>query len=259
MSRQARRTFPTEVSNVTPTTMLGLFLASWIAQQPATQTPAPAPVQEKPISANLKVRIATSSYLSDGRVITASASDWTLAINKTVTAYATSGKTLCESRAATVDQPSDVAAGWHVEITPLREAPGELVVQVTWRSIPPSLKPQTVTGTFPLRRLAASGPGTTLTLHPGDRIVVDYTGVRGQLGFWVFGDALKSGKTAGLYLQRYQIAANTVASADATSNGCNAVGISLEIGLEPAKTEGVVQAELWLVRANPDGTERSER
>src|SRR5262245_38896278 len=136
-SRPARRTSPREVSNVTPTTMLGLFLASWIAQQPPAastpQTPAQAPAQEKPISANLKVRIATASYLTDGRVITASASDWPLAINKTITAYATSGKTLCESRAATVDQPSDVAAGWRVEITPLREAPGELVVQVTWR------------------------------------------------------------------------------------------------------------------------------
>jgi hypothetical protein len=35
--------------------------------------------------------------------------------------------------------------------------------------------------------------------------------------------------------------------------------MSLEIGLEPAKTEAVVEAELWLVRPNGDGTERSER
>jgi hypothetical protein len=35
--------------------------------------------------------------------------------------------------------------------------------------------------------------------------------------------------------------------------------MSLEIGLEPAKTNAVVQAELWLVRANRDGTEKSER
>jgi hypothetical protein len=35
--------------------------------------------------------------------------------------------------------------------------------------------------------------------------------------------------------------------------------MSLEVGLEPAKTDALVEAELWLVRPNRDGTERSDR
>jgi hypothetical protein len=35
--------------------------------------------------------------------------------------------------------------------------------------------------------------------------------------------------------------------------------MSLEVGLESAKTDVVVEAELWLVRPNRDGTERSDR
>jgi hypothetical protein len=70
--------------------------------------------------------------------------------------------------------------------------------------------------------------------------------------FWVFRDP-KDAKANGFALQKYRFEATQ------TATGCNAVGMSLEIGLEPAKTEAVVQAELWLVRPNGDGTERSER
>ena len=150
--------------------LLSLFMASVLAQQPAPKAQAPAApaVQETPVSANVKLRIGTSTYFPDGRVLTTSANDWPLAINKKIVAF-TGGKSMCEPRAAGLDRPELPASGWQIEFTPIREAAGELEVLVSWRSL--GLAKQ---ATFDRIRV---GNGTTLKLHAGDRIVLDHTDV----------------------------------------------------------------------------------
>lgn len=215
--------------------ILSLLAAGWLAQQPAQ-------VQGKPISANLKVRIATSTYMPDGRVLTASASDWPLRLNEAVTAYAASGKTMCEPKAASLQQPEVPVPGWRVEITPIRESAGELEIRVQWRLLGLARKRE-------FGRLTA-GPTTTLTLHAGDRVVLDYLSGSIEPEFFVF-----SSKEGAGYYTRGRLTDREAAKA----TGCPAVGMSLEVGLEPAKTDAVVEAELWLVRGNRDGTERVDR
>lgn len=225
-----------------PSLIVSLFAAGWLAQQPAQ-------VQGKPISANLKVRIATSTYMPDGRVLTTSASDWPLKLNEAVVAYASSGKSLCEPKPASSQQPEFPALGWRLEITPIRESAGELEVRVQWRSLGFGLA-----GLY-FARANASGvktdSSTTLTLHAGDRIVLDYvtgTGTQGR-----FRTNAKLGD------QAFRVRKEAIGAAAESAPACKAVGMSLEVGLEPAKTDAVVEAELWLVRGNRDGTERVDR
>ena len=237
--------------------IVSLIAAGWLAQQPAPQAPVTPPpssgVQGKPVSANLKVRISTSTYLPDGRVLTASASDWPLRLNEAVVAYAGGGKTVCEPTAPTLQQPEPPAQGWRVEITPVREGAGELEVRVLWRQHSSLIRLAGKDGKARFVR-GSVGPSSfgstaTLTLHAGDRVVLDYqTG--SQATPFVNGYRLRT--TLGDML-------STTANQPSQSGGCNAVGMSLEVGLEPAKTEALVEAELWLVRPNKDGTERSDR
>lgn len=215
------------------TMLVSLLAAGWLAQS------APQP-QGTPVSGNLKVRIATSTYMPDGRVLSASASDWPLRLNEPMVAYASSGRTLCEPKAASTQQPESPAAGWRLELTPIRETAGALEVRVQWRPLGLARKE-------PLGRLA-SNPGTTLTLHAGDRIVLDYINSADRFGWFAF---QREGQLG------YFVANKNRQAADAPA--CSAVGMALEIGLESAKVVPVVEAELWLVRANRDGTERADR
>jgi hypothetical protein len=95
------------------------------------------------------------------------------------------------------------------------------------------------------------GPATTLTLHAGDKVVLDYLPGAPESSFYrgymLSGTESKSGAF------RY------FSAVPGQSGGCQAVGMTLEVGLEPAKTDALVEAELWLVRPNRDGTERSDR
>jgi hypothetical protein len=226
--------------------IVSVVAAGWLAQQ-APAAPA-APPQVKPVSANLKVRIATSTYMPDGRVLTASASDWPLKLNEPVVVYAASGSTMCEPKPATLQEPQGPAIGWRVEITPIREGANELEVLANVRPLGFGVKATK----RPLTRLQA-GPGATLTLHAGDRIVLDYLNGSHAPGLFVFGNESRLGYGQFRLTER---ALNTVATSRAS---CAAVGMSLEVGLEPAKTDALVEAELWLVRPNRDGTERSDR
>lgn len=227
------------------TILVSVLAAGWLAQS------APQ-AQGTPVSGNLKVRIATSTYMTDGRVLTASASDWPLRLNEPMVAFASSGKTLCEPKAASTQQPELPAYGWRLQITPIRESAGALEVRVEWRQL--GIARKETLG----RRLA--NPGTALTLHAGDRIVLDYVTATSAFGLFAFA---REGEP------RYFISARTrqnVAGAAASGTpaatpapACSAVGMALEIGLESAKIVPVVEAELWLVRPNRDGTERSDR
>jgi hypothetical protein len=238
--------------------LFSLFMAGMLAQQPAQNVPPrDTPAQpEQAVSANLKLRIGTSTYLPDGRVLTTSASDWPLAINKPVTAYAAVGKNMCEPKAATLEQPATMPVpGWQVEFTPVREAAGELEVRVQWRQLGLASKQ-----TFNRMRFGAT---TTLKLHAGDRIVVDYIASLPGPGLFLDGYRVELKNATGSITPKtgandpslsYWLANRRIDPGD-----CNAVGMSLDIGLEPAKTEAIVEAELWLVRPNRDGTELSER
>lgn len=237
---------------MSPSMIVSLFAAGWLAQQtpPATApvaTPPSTGVQGKPVSGNLKVRISTSTYMPDGRVLTASASDWPLKLNEPVVVYAAAGATMCEPKPATLLEPQGQAAGWRVEITPIREGANELEVLVNVRPLGFAAKATK----RPLAGMQA-GPGATLTLHAGDRIVLDYLNGSNAPGLFVFGNE------GSLYRQFWltERARNNLAT---SRTSCAAVGMSLEIGLEPAKSEALVEAELWLVRPNKDGTERSDR
>ena len=235
--------------------LLSLFMASVLAQQPAPKAQAPAApaVQETPVSANVKLRIGTSTYFPDGRVLTTSANDWPLAINKKIVAF-TGGKSMCEPRAAGLDRPELPASGWQIEFTPIREAAGELEVLVSWRSL--GLAKQ---ATFDRIRV---GNGTTLKLHAGDRIVLDHmpSPLTGSPYFLAFrGVTPRIAPTGTTEIKRKEWTATGYRVATVDARSCDAIGMSLEVGLEPAKTEAIVEAELWLVRPNRDGTELSER
>ena len=152
----------------------------------------------------------------------------------------------CEPKAASTQEPQLPALGWRLEITPLREGAGELEVRVQWRQLGMAKR-------VAAARLTPLGPAATLTLHAGDRIVLDYTtGARG--GLFVFGREGQLGYQGFKFGERPKEA---IGAGDAAA--CPAIGMSLEIGLEPAKSEALVEAELWLVRPNRDGTERSDR
>ena len=239
-----------------PLLIVSLIATGSLAQQQASQAPVTQPpssaVQGKPVSANLKVRISTSTHMPDGRVITASASDWPLRLNEAVVAYAGGGKTVCEPKVPSLQQPELPAHGWWVEITPVREGAGELEVRVRWRQHGPiRLAGKDGKEMFMRGSLGPSsfGSAATLTLHAGDRVVLDY----------------QTGSHDSAFVNGYRLRTklgtllSTTANQPSQSGGCNAVGMSLEVGLEPAKTEALVEAELWLVRPNKDGTERSDR
>ncbi len=223
------------------TILVSLLAAGWLAQS----TPA---AQGTPVSGNLKVRIATSTYMPDGRVLSVSASDWPLRMNEPMVAFA-GGKTLCEPKAASTKEPELPAFGWRLEITPVRESAGELEVRVQVRQLGIARK-ETIA-----RRPA--NPGTTLTLHAGDRIVLDYLNANSGFGLFVFGEGRPGYFVANKRQTLAGASSGTPAATPAPS--CSAVGMSLEIGLESAKVVPVVEAELWLVRANRDGTERADR
>ena len=218
----------------------------WLAQQ-APAAPA-APAQNKPVSANLKVRIGTSTYMPDGRVLSASASDWPLKLNEPVVVYAAAGATICEPKPATLQEPATMPApGWRLEITPVREGAGELEVRMQWRQLGLARKQD-------FGRLHV-GPTTTLTQHAGERIVLDYTNGT-QSGLFMFAKGYQRFALQPRLSKEGKLAVTPVPT---PPNGCAAVGMSLEVGLEPAKTRALVEAELWLVRPNKDGTERSDR
>jgi hypothetical protein len=224
-------------------TILGLLVTGWLAQA-TPPAAAPAPAQDKPAPIGVKLRISTSTYLSDGRVLTASANDWKLQINQPTVVYATSGRSLCDSRAAVAETPADAGFGWRLQVTPIRETASELEVRVDWRQMWAGGR-QLVDG---------DQSRAVLTLHPGDRVIVDYMSdrLRAPLAFkritHLGVDVGASAADAKFRMVTRQAQA-----------GCNAVGMGLEIGLEPARSLPIIEAELWLVRPNRDGTERSDR
>jgi hypothetical protein len=221
--------------------LLSLLLSGWMA--------APAPQQ--PVSPSLDVRVAAPTYYSDGRVLGPSAHGWGTRVGQTLVVYQTTGSSLCESRPASTTAPEDAGDGWRVEITPIRENAGQLIVKVDWQRVWEAG-----------RKLTDGQRGSAqLSLHPGDRVLVDYLsgGDRLAKGFNRIVDTTITPvqKPAGITGSNVpQPARLKLIRWNFT---CAAIGMGLEIGLEPARTETVIEAELWLVRRQPDGKEQSQR
>lgn len=144
--------------------LFNLVIAGMLAHQPALRAlDLRVPAPSDPVQANFRVRISTATHLSDGRILAATAD---LAMtNQPVIAYASPGSNVCEPNAVTLERPAQIgAAGWQVEITPVRESAGQAEFRVHWRRLG-SEKP------------AADSPSShsaTLKLRAGDRVVVDY-------------------------------------------------------------------------------------
>jgi hypothetical protein len=124
---------------------------------------------------------------------------------------------------------SALVPGWTIEVQPVREENGALVLEVTWPRPPFGFNkgyfvaaPVQTRSTEPQRYRVSAQP-QTLTLKPGARVLLDRM------------------------------------SADvAPGAACNAIGIGLEIGVDSSRS-AVVESEVWLVHKKPDGSETSEK
>jgi hypothetical protein len=172
------------------------------------------------------LEVSTPTHLSNGKTLRATAAFKPLTTHQPLVFYPHSGDSLCQMASATREMPTDAANGWRVQLVPLRNA-GGLVMQVDWERV------------WERGARLTNGPRgrAQVTLQPGDRIVFDY---------------ISAGERA--------ISSNMAAEARAvTGRGCDAVGMSFEIGLAPIERREIVEASLWLVRTLPNGTEQSQR
>ena len=172
------------------------------------------------------LQVTTPTYGTDGKITGASATYKPLVIGQPLQIYPHSGKSLCESSSPTRDLPPDAGNGWRLQVVPMSHSGGVLMLQVDWERMWE-------------RGAKVSGPrGKALAaLRLGDRIVFDYISV---------------GERA--------LSPNMATEARAvTGQGCDAIGMGLEIGLEPVERTELIEANLWLVRKLPDGTEQSQR
>jgi hypothetical protein len=176
------------------------------------------------------LRVSTPTYFADGQVLGATSAGFPLQMNQPIVLYAYSGRTLCLSHSARPGMPSDAGYGWRVQIVPIRNTDG-LVLQVEWQRMWDRGEMLGVT-------LGAATRGSALvTLHPGDHVLFAYLSAAEQ-------------PAAG---------AATDLTQNAATPACHAVGMGLEVGLQPIEGRALVEANLWLVRTLPDGTERSQR
>lgn len=178
------------------------------------QTPAPAP----PVPPQYKLQVSSHAYMPDGSSATAAGEGWTLQFGQPLRLSVMSGQTACEvaspqpidggkdvqslqlrqylvsldKKGYTADHPevrylkSKIALrgnGWQLELIPVREQNGALVLTVT------------------SNRLGAAGPAwsgsirqsVTLTLKPGARLVLDRVPVSPVPGCDAIGVGLEIG------------------------------------------------------------------
>jgi hypothetical protein len=196
-------------------------LAAALSFNPAGQ-PSPSP--------NLMLRVSTPTYFADGQVRGASSAGLPIQMNQPIVLYAYSGPTLCLSQSPRPAMPTDAGYGWRVQIVPLRNANG-LVLQVEWQAMWVRGEMLGVNLSAVTRRKAE------VTLHPGDHVMLDYLSAA---------DHTAAGSA-------------TEATPAAPAAACPALGMGLEVGLQPVEGPALVEANLWLVRTMPDGTEHSQR
>jgi hypothetical protein len=119
--------------------------------------------------------------------------------------------------------------GWIIEVRPLREENGALVIEVgwprsplgfsKWNFAPGSVQTKNVQPLY----FRVNAQPQTLTLKPGARVLLDRLPADAQPGA-----------------------------------ACNAIGMGLEVGIESSRAT-VVESEVWLVHRKPDGSETSEK
>jgi hypothetical protein len=205
-----------------------MFGATFLAALTAALSLSPGSQQSPNL--NLALRVSTPTYFADGKVLGATSAGFPIQMNQPIVLYAYSGQTLCLSRSARPAMPSDAGYGWRLQIVPLRNTDG-LVLQVEWQRMWDH-------GEMLGVNLSAATRGQAqVTLHPGDRVTFDYLSAA---------DRTRSAT------------ATEVTQANPTP-ACPAIGMGLEVGLQPLQGPALVEANLWLVRTMPDGTERSQR
>lgn len=205
-----------------------MFGATFLAALTATLSFMPG--GQQPPAPHLILRVSTPTYFADGQVRGASSAGLPLQMNQPMVLYAYSGSTLCLSRSARPTMPDDAGYGWRLQIVPLRITDG-LVLQVEWQRM------WERGGMLGVKLSAATRGQAQVTLHSGDHVLLDYL---------TAADQTRAG-------------AATDVRQTAPAPACPALGMGLDVGLQSAEDPALVEANLWLVRTMPDGTEQSQR
>jgi len=194
------------------------LLAALSVQQAQVEPPPPA--------SDLRIVITTAVYQPDGGVSVETAPISGLAPS---VVHLYSRASVCDAAMSGATEPRDARFGWRLAARPVRTGASDVVVSIDWLRVWDRGQ-----------RLTAGPSGTVqLTLHPGDRIPLDFIPNPGA------------------------------------NEGCRAVGLGLEIRL--ARTTAAVapnseliplgakegagsaySADLWLVHKLPAGTEYAQ-
>lgn len=136
--------------------------------------------------------------------------------------YVTSGQSLCLARSAQLDRPTDAGFGWSLELTQTSTSNESVSIVAKW---------QRLWENGHAIQLAAQRTAL-LSLRPGASVTLD---------------SLVSPDTF------------TSVSQTAPTSKCNALSMSLQIGMEPSPATAVISAEFWLVHTDATGLETSQR
>lgn len=200
-----------------------------------------------------RVQVLVTTYLSTGEVRTRSSGDVTLSTGTTTSVFAHSGPTLCESVTPSV-------AGRAPADRPALEAQLR-AAQLRYTADHPEVRRlQAQLAALENSPPAAAGFGWRLDLRAlpqsDGTVGIEATWLR----LWENGQRLTNGLTS-TYTLKLKGSGRLLLDrlpAPAGSNSCGAIGIGLEIAVDPARAT-VVETEIWLVRRQPDGAETSEK
>jgi hypothetical protein len=138
----------------------------WTAALLATSLLVADAQLKPPAPSTYTLQVSTPTQFADGVVRGASGSFGPLRIGQATVLYVFSGKTMCESSSPVATAPGDAGFGWRLDVTPMREANGALVMQVAWQRM-------WERGT----KLTNGSRGRAdVTLKPGGKLMFDFLG-----------------------------------------------------------------------------------
>lgn len=211
-----------------------------------------------------QLKISTPTYGADGKIYGASASGFRGQPNQPLVLYAHSGKTLCASSSAQTDLPGDAGFGWRLEITSVKntfhiafDPQGRVNPAATARAL--TFRVQWTL--FWDHGEVLSGAGShsaVVTLHPGEHILLDYLSASLDALGPLRQKALDDLNQAAMLRARQGGTPTPAAPQGGGAALCDAIGMGLELSLDPPKESRLVETDLWLVHHLPDGTEQSQ-
>jgi hypothetical protein len=250
--------------------MLGTtLLAAWLAASsigaadPLPQSKIALPAPEPAV-----LRISTVVSTTDGKPLGAS-SAWPLKEpSTTIVLYAASGATLCMAASATPEPEPDYRYGWRIEIAPGNSktfyffnyngastnkvvAGTPVAFTITWTRMWDNGKPV----------VDAAKHTATVTLHPGEHIQLDYliaTERTPPPNLASFDASNFPGATSRELTSTQNLYAQLTGRVATSTPSCNAIGMGLEISLDPVKSSAISQTDVWLVHTLPSGQEESQ-